>query len=94
MAEICGWPADVVDIPLEVRVPGHLLRFDQNRSVASARHDAPLMKRQRAEVAVAETPARGGDGERNFIDRGDVPAIHGMRFSRIRQCVNFVQFLG
>ncbi len=47
--------AHVVDVPFEFRISRKLFRFFNERRLASRRHDAPLMERERAEAAFAKS---------------------------------------
>ena len=71
VAEVCGRPADVAEIALEVRELRECLCLADN-TVGAARGDhAPLMEGQRAEAAPAEAAAVVRDGKAHLLDRGD-----------------------
>ena len=69
-AEVCRRAADVVDIALEVGVPGDLLGLAHDRIVRAGLDIAALMEGQGAEVARAEAAAVVDDGKLHLLDGG------------------------
>ena len=88
--------AHVVDVALELRVGDHLLRLFHDGLMASHLHDAPLMERQRAKRALAETAAIAGQAELHLADGRDAAGflIHGVIRARIRQAVHRIHLRG
>ena len=75
IAEVCGWPAHVVDVSLEVRIAGHLLGFLKDGFLAAGDNLPSLMKGDGAEVAVAEASAILHDGEFDLLDGIDTAQL-------------------
>ncbi|MPM75134.1 hypothetical protein SDC9_122125 [bioreactor metagenome] len=92
MTKIRRRTADIVNIALESGVLRKRSRFLQNGAMRTPGHDAPLVERQRAEVAVSEATARGGNGERDLVQRRHPSSEGRMRPSREWQCIYLVQF--
>ena len=82
--------AHVVDIALEIRFPGHLTGFGQNRLMASGLDNSALMERQSAEAAPAEAAAAGHQTEPHFLNGGDAAGlfIGGVIGAHVGQTVN------
>ena len=95
VAEIGGRAADVVDVALEIRHFGDELRLADDRLDAARPHGAPLVERERAEVAAAEAAAVVRDREAHLLDGGDaaVLCVHGMPGAHIGERVHPIQLL-
>ena len=68
LTEVGGGAAHVVDIPLEIRLPYHLLGLCQNGLVASGLDDAPLVEGKSTEAASAETASAGHQAEPHLLN--------------------------
>ena len=76
LAEVGRGAADVVDVALELRVGVIMLRlFAAMDSWLRGLDDAPLMERQRAEGALAEAAAVGGQAELHLANGRDAAGL-------------------
>ena len=93
MAEVGARTADVVDVALELRVVGEALDL-AHAGFDRARGDhAPLMERQRAEVASAEAPAVVRDGKAHLLDGGDAAesVVHRVHLAHVGELSDLVE---
>ena len=93
MAEVGARTADVVDVALELRVVGEALDL-AHAGFDRARGDhAPLMERQRAEVASAEAPAVVRDGKAHLLDGGDAAesVVHRVHLAHVGELGDLVE---
>ena len=65
-AEVRGGTAHIVNIAFEIGVVNDVLRFFQQRGMTARLHNAPLMERERAKSAFAETAPAAGQGKLHF----------------------------
>ena len=94
--EIGGGAAHIVDIALEVGIVGKAFGFPQQRGVAAGGDVAPLMERDRAEIAGAKAAAVVGKGKFDLFNGGNAAhfLIDGVVVTLVGQFRHSVQFLG
>ena len=95
MPEVRRRAAHVVNIALEARALNQLLRLRDDGGLASGCDDSPLMERERAEIARAEAPALGGNGEFHLLKARNAArlVVHRVPRPRVWQRVHPVQLL-
>ena len=95
VTEVRRRAAHVMNIALEARPGNQLFRLRDDGSLAPGGDDAPLMERERAEIARAEASALGGDGEFHLLKARNAArlVVHRMPRPRVRQRVHLVQLL-
>ena len=92
LAEFCCRAAHIIDIAFESGFMKELLRFLEDRCMASCLDDPSLVEGERAEVAVSETSAVAGQAEADISESRDtslrvvgrVPGAH------VGKCVDIV----
>ena len=95
VAEVGARAADIVDVSFELRVAGEALDL-AHAGFDRARGDhAPLMERQRAEVAPAEAPAVVRDGNAHLLDGGDAAesVVHRVYLAHVGELGDLVELL-
>ena len=95
VAEVRRRSADVVDIALEIGHLGDLLCLLKHALDASRAHGAPLVERERAEIARAEATAIVSQREAHLLDRGHAAIlfVDGVVCAHIGKGVNSVKLL-
>ena len=96
VAEVGGGAAHIMNIALEVRHLGNLLRFNQQAFFAARGHITPLVECNGTEIASAETSPIVGNGKAHFFNTRHTAQllITGMVRPHIRQAVHPVQLRG
>ena len=84
LAEICRRAAHVVDVALEILLMRQAFGLVDDRLVRARLDDAPLVERQRAEIARAEAPAAARQAEFDLRDRGHAAGLFIARVIRPR----------
>ena len=95
LAEICGRPAYIMNITLEILILGHMKRFFENGFMASGLQDPSLMEGEGAEAAASKTAPVAGEAEFDLLQcrNAAVLLVHGVILPGIGKVVHIVHLI-